>query len=466
MGMSYFLNMLAYRIKAFRAQDNGVVALVFALCVPMFVGAAGIAVDLAQAYNVKSRLGNALDKAALAAGSTTGTAEQVEAQVLAFFEANYPEQSLGTAYDVTVALQDNVVNVTARARVDTTFMKLLGYDYLDIVEESEVVRELAGVEVVLVLDVTGSMSGSKLTALKNAVCNASSTSSCRTKSFIRIMFERIAEPEYLKIGIVPFSQSVNVGPYGLGLDHDGSAYGNAFVDQPATDTYKNPATITYSSSGSNNNWTGCIIERSYPLDTTDASNPNWGMYRYPRICGSYNWDGSCRSYSNNNPNNGCTTSRVVPLTNNESTLKSAIYNLTAAGNTYGNVGMVWGYHVITPSEPFTEGAAMDDHEWSKTVVMMTDGDNVSGTMSAYGYQSSPSANTLDSRFLETCTNMKADGITIYTIAFDGGSGISNDTKQMLQSCSGADKYYNAGTDDIGAAFEDIANHLSQLHITK
>jgi hypothetical protein len=88
-------------------------------------------------------------------------------------------------------------------------------------------------------------------------------------------------------------------------------------------------------------------------------------------------------------------------------------------------------------------------------------------MSAYGYNSSPSANTLDSRFLTVCSRMKDAGITLYTIAFDSGSGINDDTKEMLETCaSGSDHYYDAGTDDIAAAFEDIANHLSQLHISK
>lgn len=452
--------------KRFGSQDAGVTAIVFALSVPMFIAAAGTAVDLAQAYNVKNRLGNALDKAALAAASTSGTSEEIEAQVTKFFDANYPDEKLGTPFDITVTLGENTVHVTASARVSTTFMSILGYDYLDVSAETEVVRELGGVEVVLVLDITGSMAGSKITALKNAVCNSGSTT-CKTNSFLNIMFTRISDTDYIKVGIVPFSQSVNVGPYGLGVDTTGAAYGTAFVSKPSTDDYITPASsIAYSSTGANNNWMGCITERSYPLDTTDDTSPNWGMYRYPRIC-SRTRNGRCQSYSNNNPNTGCPSAKVVPMTNNQSTLASAVYSLSTGGNTYGNVGMAWGYHLISHDVPFTEGVNFSNNEWSKTVIMMTDGDNTTTTYAAYGYNASITTDDQDDRFLEVCDNMKADGITIYTISFDDGGGISQSSKNMLETCaSGADKYYDAGVDNIGAAFEDIANHLSSLHITQ
>jgi hypothetical protein len=165
------------------------------------------------------------------------------------------------------------------------------------------------------------------------------------------MFDRIDDYTYLKIGIVPFSASVSVG--------NGLTAG--FVNRPATDEYVNPASnIQYSSasSGTTTNWRGCILERSGGADVTDAPTPNWGMYRYTSIFSRFNTDGTCRTYSNNNPNADCTNARVVPLTNNRSVLDGAINSLTAAGNTYGNVGMVWGWRVISPDPPFTEGTPM------------------------------------------------------------------------------------------------------------
>lgn len=431
----------------FARDTTAAFAIVFAMSAPMFFAAAGVAVDLAQAYNIKTRLGNAVDKAALAAGSTAGTLVDIENQVDNFMRVNYPENSLGEAYDVDVSLGDGTVRVAASARVPTTFMRILGQDYVEVRQETIVKRELAGVEVALVLDVTGSMAGNNIAALRTASTN-----------FLNIMFGRIADEDYLKVGIVPFSASVNVG-----------SVGSAFVDKPASDPYKTPSSISYDSgsTGTTTNWRGCILERSSPLDVRDDASPNWGMYRYPQICSSYNKNGTCKSYSNNNPNTGCTVSRIVPLTNSQSTLQTAVNGLSASGNTYINVGLVWGWRLLSPTFPFEEGAEYDDPDWSKTIVLMTDGDNQPlSTYSAYGANPGLSASQLNSKMMTVCQNAKEAGITIYTITFQ--SGISNATRELFRQCAtDTSKYFDAPSNaDLVSAFENIANQLSQLHIVK
>lgn len=439
---------LMQRAASFAKDTSGATAIIFALSIPMFIGAAGVAVDLAQAYNIKSRLGNAVDKAALAAGSMTGTLDEIEVQVQRFIDANYQEDRLGETYDISVTFGDGNVRVAGNARVPTTFMRILGHDYIDVFQETIVKRELAGVEVALVLDVTGSMAGNNITALRTASTN-----------FLNIMFSRISDPEYLKVAIVPFSATVNLG-----------AAGSALVNWPATDAYKSPAsTIAYDSgtTGTTTNWRGCITERSSPLDTRDDETPKWGMYRYPRLCSQYNSNGTCRTYSNNNPNTGCTVSRVVPLTNNQSTLQSAVNGLAASGNTYINVGLVWGWRVLSPTAPFTGGSEYDDPDWSKTIILMTDGDNQPlSAYSAYGANPGLSQAQLNTKMMTVCQNAKEAGVTIYTITFQ--SGISNATRELFRQCAtDQTKYFNAPSNqDLINAFENIANQLSQLHIVK
>jgi Flp pilus assembly protein TadG len=484
---------ISAKLKDWLWNEAGVVAIVFAMSLPMIIGAAGLAVDLAQAYNVKNRLADALDKATLAAGSTDGTSSQIQARVSKFFNANYPVGQLGTPYDLNVIIgSDGIVTVSARASVPTTFMSALGLSSIDVYAQSGVKRELAGVEAVLVLDVTGSMNNSlgsvtKITALKNAVYGTSATD---PNSFLNIVFSRIPDPTYIKIGIVPFSDTVNVGPYGLGVDPTGTAYGTGFVSRPATDDYVTPpSNITYKApASSTTNWWGCITERASPADTNDSSSPNWGMYRYPKICShttqtcthqtctkmkngvcqTYTCDtytSTCTSYSNNDPNTACTQSMVVPLTSSKSILQNAIKTLIVGGNTYGNVGMVWGYHLMTPAAPFTEGVALNDEKWTKTVIFMSDGDNtVNTTYAAYGANSPLTVANLNSNFLATCNNMKQAGISIYTISF--GVNVSSATQTMFSQCaSDPGKYFNSTTGtDLGVAFKTIADQLSQLHI--
>ena len=437
-------------VRSYVVSTTGVAAIVFALSMPVIAASAGMAVDLAQAYNVKSRLGNALDKAALAAGSMTGSVESIQERVEEFMDANYPDLGVGDYLDVEVTFNDGTVHVQGHARVDTVFMSMLGKDYIDVYEGTTVIREAKGVEAVLVLDVTGSMAGNNITALRTASLN-----------FIDIMFDRIDDYNYLKIGIVPFSASVNVG----------NGLTGGFVNRPATDDYVTPTSnIQYSStsSGTTTNWRGCILERPNGADVTDAATPNWFMYRYPRICGQFNQNGTCRTWSNNNPNRDCTNARIVPLTNSRTTLEASINGLSAAGNTYGNVGMVWGWRVISPTPPFTQGVAYDDELWSKTVIMMTDGDNVvNSTYSAYGSGTGGQTQaTLNAKFAQVCTAMKAQGITVYTITFQ--SGITDATRQIFRTCaSSPEKYFNAPSNEsLVSAFQAIANQLSQLHISE
>lgn len=427
--------------KKYWKDTSGVSAIVFGLSLPALLAAGGLAVDLAKAYNVKNRLGNSLDKAALAAASSTGDEAALEARMQAFFDANFPAEKLGTPLNVDLSLNNNVISISASARVDTSFMRIFGKDYVDVTAFTEVVRELSGIEVALVLDVTGSMAGSNIIALRQA-----------SNDFIDIMFDRITDEDFIKIGIVPYSSSVNVGPYGLGLDLLGAAYDTPFITQPASDPFVNPATLTYNPN-SYYQWHGCVLARSYPLDTQDGPPNQWGMYRYQYY----------------NPNRYCPDEPLVPLTNNEETLHDTIDGLNASGWTYGNYGMVWGWRVLSPDYPFTEGVPYDNEEWEKAVLMMTDGRNTMHSYySTYGLTNSHNIDPsdLNDRFAEICQSMKDEGITIYTVTFQ--SGVNASTRQYYEDCaSDVSKYFHApSNDELVDVFQNIANQLSQLHISQ
>ncbi|HYD17139.1 MAG TPA: pilus assembly protein [Patescibacteria group bacterium] len=190
------------------ARDtSGVVALVIAFSMPVFFAAAGVAVDLAQGYNLKTRLAGALDKAALAGGNTQGSAAEIEERIMNFFHANYPEGELGEAYDITVLTPPGMVDIHARSKTRTVFMNIFGHEYIDVFAETIVRREVTGLELVLVMDNTGSMlssaggSTSKIDASKIAA-----------NKLLNILFGPGSNVETLFVGVVPFSQDVNVGP--------------------------------------------------------------------------------------------------------------------------------------------------------------------------------------------------------------------------------------------------------------
>ena len=74
------------------------------------------------------------------------------------------------------------------------------------------------------------------------------------------------------------------------------------------------------------------------------------------------------------------------------------------------------------------------------------------------------AGDLDDRLVDTCDNMKASGILIYTVTFD--DGVDQDTKDLYEDCaSTVANYHDAPTQqDLEDVFEQIARELSNLHI--
>ena len=164
--------------------------------------------------------------------------------------------------------------------------------------------------------------------------------------------------------------------------------------------------------------------------------------------------------------------------------QSAIGKLGAYGGTNIHEGIMWGWRVLSPGEPFTQGKAYSDKGNRKIIVLMTDGANFHGAFnnfnkswySAYGYaaenrlgsnlnSTSKLVGAMNNRTLEACTNAKAAGILIYTIAFDIDD---KDTVDLLRSCATnpAMAYDTDTTSQMAAAFEDIANKLGELRLSR
>lgn len=421
-------------------QQAGALSVAFAMAIPIVVGSAGFAVDLSMAHMVKQRLSHAIDAAALAAASSAGggTTATINSKVQQFFYQNYPLDRIGATYDLTVDVSGDDITVSAKSKYDTRFAKFLGIDEIVVSSKTTVTREILGLEVALVVDVTGSMStNNNIGALRTAARN-----------FLDVICTDSTCSSMVKIAIVPFANTVNVGPYGLGRNPSGSTYDTAFVNNPTGRVFNQ---------SSSSQWWGCILERPSPQDTQNAGTSSgaswrWDMYR--------NTSGSI--------NNGCNKTYLLPLTNIYGTIKSKIDSLNASGNTLSNVGMTWGYRVLSPEAPFREGKPWGDVTNKKVAILMTDGDNnIGGSYSAYGPWSTLrlTDSNLDQKLATTCQNMKNDGITIYTITFT--SGINNATKDFFRNCaSGSDKFFDAPEQsDLLDAFEDIARELSNIHIS-
>ena len=428
---------------------SGVTAVAFAMAIPVVIGTAGMAIDVSNAYLIKQRLSHAVDAAALAAAASANSTADINATVQEFFELNYPSDRIGAPYNVQVTVNGSDIRVSATANYVTYFARVLALDEIVITEDTNVTREIIGLEVAMVLDVTGSMAtNNNIATLRTAATN-----------FTNIMFDNAAYPDSVKIGIVPFANAVNVGPYGLGKLPSGATYDTAFVN--------NPSKLTFNQSQSSA-WWGCVLDNhTTPKDTQNTDSTwRWDMYRYTNAGAK---DSKIRK-DTVAPNTSCNKSYILPLTTNRTQILTKINGLQASGNTLSNLGMVWGYRLLSPEFPFREGVAWSNTEWRKIAILMTDGDNViNNVYSGYGTWMNNQTLTdevLNQRLAQTCTNMKNDGITIYTVTFT--SGIDQNTKNYFRDCaSDVTKWIDAPTQaDLVAAFEQISRELSNIHITE
>lgn len=467
-----------FKMLKYLRETLGVTAVWFSMAVPVVVGSVGLSVDIGQAYLVRERLSRAVDAAALAAAAMSSEDPQlVEQKVNDFIEANYPEDKVGFTTDVEVVTTSDTVQVTAWASFNPVFGGVLGNKEVEIKVESEVTKEVKAIEVVLVMDVTGSMStNNNIATLRTAA-----------KSFVNTMFTRVSDHDMIKIGLVPFSSSVNVGRYGLGRAPTNLPYDTAFV--------LNPSGLSYSTTNTAQ-WGGCILEGTapnttdpYPDDIEDHEGP-WEMYRYCRTrtgaaipgCNTTR-SGSRAPYTytvQQNQNYNCPKTPVMPLTNKQSELLASIDTLKAEGNTYINNGLTWGLRLISPEFPFTEGESWNSQDWKKAIILMTDGESTMHSYySIYGPTKRSASGTnpavaghtldaddLDDRILDVCEDLRDKDVLVYTITFD--EGVSSATKAIFEECATQPSmWYDAPTQaKLIEVYQTIAKELANIHLSK
>ncbi|MEX0582900.1 MAG: TadE/TadG family type IV pilus assembly protein, partial [Sneathiella sp.] len=171
-------------VSRFAKNNSGASAVIIAfLAIPIF-GAVGLSIDLGRAYVLKSKLSTALDAAGLAVGRNifAPTDAEIYADAQKYFDANFPSGFMGTAPITmnadTVSWDETRSNITLNVRADmnTTFMNVLGQPSLTLGAATEIKRQNRGMELVMVLDNTGSMDESLSSSTRMAVLKTSAKS--------------------------------------------------------------------------------------------------------------------------------------------------------------------------------------------------------------------------------------------------------------------------------------------------
>ena len=214
-------------------------------------------------------------------------------------------------------------------------------------------------------------------------------------------------------------------------------------------------------------WRPALGDLVYGRRNTSSGNDNWNTSTYQTTSNYYV------------PSDPCpTAARKLAEIDSLSTLTGYLNSLTPTGNTYHDIGMLWGARLLSPDGLFASEntSAPNGGSITRHLIFMTDGatEPNNTVYTPYGLEpldrrrtsssSVPSntdlTNVVNTRLAYLCTAVKNKNITIWVVAF-GTTLTSN-----LSSCASTGKAYQANNaTQLNDAFEEIASQISQLRLT-
>jgi Flp pilus assembly protein TadG len=510
------------------AKDTrGNALLLMALAFFPLMAAIGSGVDIARAHMARTKLQQAVDAAALA-GRRAMTGDDINTakpEVTAYMKFNFPDGIYGTAPVESITSKPDIgeVKVYAKTSIPTSIMAIFGTKKIDISATGTAVQTFKNVDIMLVLDTTGSMNDGisgrrKIEALKDAV---------------KTLYAQLAPAQAalkakglrMRFGIVPYAATVNVGKLLYNKNTNYIRTNNVpYYHWKATRFLFNTSwnfgqqrynlknfvaggtlgNINGNGDSSGNRWDGCIEERKTDPgitanDTRDgapAAAMDLDIDRFPDGSDDtkyppYVYDPHTGEDVGDNGVNSYCPAEATELTEMTSqNLDSLLAKLVARGSTYHDIGMIWGTRMISNGGIWgsTNPDEYQQISVQRYIVYMTDGtisaprdscyySNCSSTSydhsaaySSYGIEEydqrvgatsdSDNNNRHTKRFLMACNAAKSKSISIWTIAFGTGRVSS------LDKCASSLDQSSIAADstDLIARFATIGKSIGSLRI--
>lgn len=433
------------------------------------IAAAGVALDLGRLYVSHNRLQNAVDAAALAGSlqlpdDPEVTNGKVSSAVTTNLLANDAD---ATILEITSGGATRSVCVKASETVKMTLTNLIGVGSQTV--KADACAGYNDIELVFVLDATGSMRGTPIANAKTAAA-----------SLVDLIMPSASDSTRSKIGIVPFQGKVRIDgndPVTAEQDPDGVGTGCRNAD-------------------------GTVNDGKLKTEYADTRSRSSIFYGYTVSGVSTTRDRTCYGMS-----------PIRALSSDKDAILGSIDAITAGAVTSGTIiseGIKWGHRVLSPTAPYVEGST--DKKVRKIMILLTDGDTEDGrcggryasgykTINAYwtnayfGMGLTPSSSDspyatlrtagitlaqipncqdgerLNQAALDEATSAKNDTypIEIFTVRF--GDSDSTDVSLMKQIASSktgtTDHYYDAPNEsDIQEMFKKIGQQLGQRLMTR
>ncbi len=330
----------------FQSDESGALIIfsLFLFVAMLMIG--GLAVDFMRFESTRTRLQNTTDRAVLAAASLDQGLDPTAVVNDYFVKAGLSD----AVVDVDVETSLSSRRITANVTQDSVpfFLGLVGIDELSAPAVSTAEQSLGNVEISLVLDVSGSMSGSKISSLKTAA-----------KGFVDTIYQNDGSSDLNSMSIITYASQVSAGEtllskFNLTSDHS----------------------YSYCVDFNEDDFLTTEISTTDPIQQTGHFDP----YTY-RLTSS-------------DPYFQCTTNTdrdILALANDPDVLKDYIDTFVARGATGTEMGIKWGAALLDPStRPAINSLILDDEiddvfedrpadftttDTLKVMVVMTDGVN-------------------------------------------------------------------------------------------
>ncbi|MBB6122474.1 pilus assembly protein TadG-related protein [Sphingobium subterraneum] len=237
--------------------------------------------------------------------------------------------------------------------------------------------------------------------------------------------------------------------------------------------------MTPSIADDNTRWKPALHAAVWGRQTTLDSSGNWsGGWTHNNVTGAIS---SNRNLSSNSCVAASRKLAAYPDDAGAANFKAYINSLTPNGNTYHDIGLLWGARLMWPDGIFrsenetTPGGA----QITRHMIFMTDGDtaNTPNNYTSYGidwwdqrqFNTDVTAAQMEAnnnaRSKALCKAIKNKNITLWVISY--GNGANVDTNNRLKECSSGDAYFfsAADTTQLIKKFREIADRIANLRLT-
>ena len=427
------------------------------------------AVDFVRHANIETQLQNAVETGVLAAASLDN-ARPTDEIINDYIRANFADENIRDGINISILQNDRSLNAreiraSARYEMPTSFMSIFGINVLAANADAQAIQSRVNVEIALVLDVSSSMNGNRLTNLKKAATDFVSNLSGDDNS------------ENVSVNLVPYGGAVNIGSelferYAVpknanNLDPSEAQYdiGNGVQD----------ARFRFTNGGN------CL-----ELENDDFKGDLLSPKSRGEIPLLYRW---------NVGNPWCPNEKAEVIFNSKDfgAIKDRIEEFSLSDGTGTDHGIAWGLNSLSPDWRGKLGgdfphrpADYDDPSTLKVAVIMTD-----GGITAQIRQEDPSVanvtnggdknnrqniynkgnstheigrGTASSYFTEACETFRENNVVVFTIGFQLNE--ASDAATLLRNCASVPSNHHAVEDlNIGAAFQAIRSSLSTLRVS-